>query len=84
MIDESEAERNFHDLQITEWGQQMSDESNIDDFIQQAVNKGYEESIKRAQKRILYKRERYNEKRNKIRVKRKIQRQARKKARGHF
>ena len=79
MIDESEAEMNFHDSQITEWGQQMND-----DFIQQAVNKGYEESIKRAQKRILYKRERYNEKRNKIRVKRKIERQTRKKARGHF
>lgn len=59
-------------------------EHNIDDFIQQAVNRGYEESIKRAQKRILYKRERYNEKRNKIRVKRKIERQARRKARGHF
>lgn len=59
----------------------MSEENNIDDFIQQAVNNGYEESIKRAQKRILYKRERYNEKRNKIRVKRKIERQARKKAR---
>lgn len=62
----------------------MNEENNIDDFIQQAVNKGYEDSIERARRRIIYKRERYNEKRNKIRVKRKIQRQARKKARGHF
>lgn len=61
----------------------MSEEHNIDDFIQQAVNKGYEESLERARKRILYKRSRYNEKVNKIRVKRKIERQARKKARGH-
>lgn len=62
----------------------MTEEHNIDDFIQQAVNKGYEESLERARKRILYKRSRYNEKVNKIRVKRKNERQARKKARGHF
>lgn len=62
----------------------MSKEGNIDDFIQQAVNNGYEDSIERARRRIIYKRERYNEKRNKIRVKRKIERIARKKARGHF
>lgn len=57
---------------------------NIDDFIQQAVNKGYEDSIERARRRIIYKRERINEKHNKLRVKRKIERQARKKARGHL
>lgn len=62
----------------------MNEENNIDDFIQQAVNKGYEESIERARRRIIYKRERINEKRNKIRVKRKIERQARKKARGRI
>ena len=60
----------------------MSEEHTIDDFIQQAVNKGYEESVERARKRIIYKRSRYNEKVNKIRVRRKIERQARKKARG--
>lgn len=62
----------------------MNEENNIDDFIQQAVNKGYEDSIERARRRIIYKRERLNEKRNKIRVKRKIKRQARKKARGRI
>lgn len=46
----------------------------IDDFIQQAVNKGYEESMKRAMKKIQYKRERYNEKVNKIRKARKVER----------
>lgn len=52
-----------------------------EDFIQQAVNKGYEESIARAMKRVKYKQERYNEKANRNRIKRKIERQNRKRAR---
>ena len=52
-----------------------------EDFIQQAVNNGYEESIARAMKRVKYKQERYNEKANRNRIKRKIERQNRKRAR---
>ena len=48
-----------------------------EDFIQQAVNKGYEESIARAMKRVKYKQERYNEKANRNRIKRKIERRNR-------
>ena len=59
----------------------MSDD---EDFIQQAVNAGYEASIKRSMKRVQYKHARYNEKLNKIRAKRKVERRNRKNGRrGH-
>lgn len=58
----------------------MADDK-IDDFIQQAVNKGYEESMKRAMKKIQYKRDRYNEKINKIRKARKAERRNRRNGR---
>lgn len=53
----------------------------LDDFIQQAVNKGYEESMQRAMKRIQFKRERYNEKVNRIRKARKLERRNKRNAR---
>lgn len=53
----------------------------VDDFIQKAVNAGYEESMKRAIKRIKYKRQQFNEKRNKIRKARKLERSNRRKGR---
>lgn len=59
----------------------MTDENKIDDFIQQAVNRGYQQSVERAKKRIAYKMQQANRKRNKLKAKRKIERQNRKKAR---
>ena len=53
----------------------------LDDFIQQAVNKGYEESMLRIAKRVKYKAQLANEKRNKLRKLHKLQRQNRKKGR---
>ena len=53
----------------------------FDDFIQQAVNKGYEESMLRMAKRVKYKAQLANEKRNKLRKLHKMQRQNRKKGR---
>ena len=52
-----------------------------DDFIQDAVNKAFEESLKRQQKRIAYKIQLTNRKRKINKVRRKIERQNRKKAR---
>ena len=59
----------------------MTDENKIDDFIQQAVNRGYQQSVERAKKRIAYRMQQVNRKRNKLKVKRKIERQNRKKGR---
>lgn len=59
----------------------MTDENKIDDFIQQAVNRGYQQSVERAKKRIAYRMQQANCKRNKLKVKRKVERQNRKKAR---
>lgn len=53
----------------------------LDDFIQQAVNKGYEESMLRMAKMVKYKAQLVNEKRNKLRKARKAERQNRKKGR---
>ena len=53
----------------------------LDDFIQQAVNKGYEESMLRMAKRVKYKAQLANEKRNKLRKLHKMQRQNQKKGR---
>ena len=53
----------------------------LDDFIQQAVNNGYEESMLRMAKRVKYKAQLANEKRNKLRKARKAERQNRKKGR---
>lgn len=50
-----------------------------DDFIQQAVNRGYQQSVERAKKRIAYKMQQANCKRNKLKAKRKIERQNRRK-----
>lgn len=57
------------------------EENKLDDFIQQAVNKGYEESMLRMAKRVKYKAQLVNEKRNKLRKLHKMQRQNRKKGR---
>lgn len=51
------------------------------DFIQQAVNNAYEESIKRSFKKLNYRIMLNNKKRNQIKVKRKQERQNRKKGR---
>ena len=52
-----------------------------EDFIQQAVNKGYEESVNRWQKRINYRIAENNRKRNIKKAHRKIERQNRKRGR---
>ena len=57
------------------------EQNKLDDFIQQAVNKGYEESMLRMAKRVKYKAQLSNEKRNKLRKLHKMQRQNRKKGR---
>lgn len=57
----------------------MTDENKIDDFIQQAVNRGYQQSVERAKKRIAYRMQQVNRKRNKLKAKRKIERQNRRK-----
>ena len=49
----------------------------LDDFIQDAVNKGYEQSMTRAIKRVKHKEQIAREKRNKIRKKRKNERKNR-------
>lgn len=54
---------------------------NVDDFIQQAVNKGYEESMLRSAKRLKYKIQLANEKHNKLVKKRKLERKNRKASR---
>lgn len=53
----------------------------VDDFIQQAVNKETEEAIKRWQRKINYKRDKYREKLNKNRKHRKMERYNRKQGR---
>lgn len=53
----------------------------LDDFIQEAVNKGYEESMLRASRRMKYKIQLANEKHNKLRKKRKLERKNRKASR---
>ena len=52
-----------------------------EDFIQQAVNKGYEESMNRWRKRINYRIAENNRKRNIKKTRRKIERQNRRRAR---
>lgn len=52
-----------------------------EDFIQQAVNKGYEESVNRWRKKINYRITENNRLRNIKKTRRKIERQNRKKAR---
>lgn len=59
----------------------MTETDDTKDFIQQAVNKAYEESITRSFKKLNYKRSLYNHKLNLIRSKRKQERQNRRKAR---
>ena len=51
-----------------------------EDFIQQAVNKGYEESVNRWRKRINYRIAEINRKRNIKKAHRKIERQNRRRA----
>ena len=53
----------------------------VDDFIQKAVNAGYQQSMERAIKKIKYKRQRYNERMNKKRKARKLERNNRRKGR---
>lgn len=52
-----------------------------EDFIQQAVNKGYEESVNRWRKKINYRIAENNRLRNIKKTRRKIERQNRKRAR---
>ena len=55
--------------------------SELDDYIQKAVNEGYEQSIKRYQKKIEYKIAQGNRKRKINRKRRKMERYNRKKGR---
>lgn len=59
----------------------MTETDNTKDFIQQAVNNAYEQSIMRMFKKIEHKRTLENKKRNIKIKKRKIERQNRRKAR---
>ena len=54
-----------------------------EDFIQQAVNKGYEESVNRWRKKINYRIAENNRLRNIKKRRRKIERQCKRKARLH-
>ena len=53
----------------------------LDDFIQKAVNQGFEDSVNRYRKKIEYKRMMVNKKLNILKRKRKNERQNRKKGR---
>lgn len=53
----------------------------LEDFIQKAVNKGFEDSVNRYRKKIEYKISQRNKKLNILKRKRKNERQNRKKAR---
>lgn len=53
----------------------------VDDFIQKAVNAGYEASLLRGIKRVKYRRQMYNQYMNKIRKARKLERKNRRKGR---
>lgn len=59
----------------------MSEHDELDDFIQKAVNKGYEESVKRYRRKIDYKISLSNRKRNLNKKKRKQERQNKRKGR---
>lgn len=61
--------------------EKVENTAKVDDFIQKAVNAGYEESMKRAIKRVKYKRQLYNQKLNKIRKARKLERNNKRKGR---
>ena len=56
-------------------------EKQLDDFIQKAVNQGYEESVKRYRRKIDYKISLSNRKRNLNKKKRKQERQNKRKGR---
>ena len=57
------------------------EEKQLDDFIQKAVNQGYEESVKRYRRKIDYKISLSNRKRNLNKKKRKQERQNKRKGR---
>lgn len=59
----------------------MNQHDELDDFIQKAVNKGYEESVKRYRRKIDYKISLSNRKRNLNKKKRKQERQNKRKGR---
>lgn len=59
----------------------MNNEQELDDFIQKAVNQGFEDSVNRYRKKIEYKRMMVNKKLNILKRKRKNERQNRKKGR---
>lgn len=59
----------------------MEESKELDDFIQKAVNQGFEDSVNRYRKKIEYKRMMVNKKLNILKRKRKNERQNRKKAR---
>lgn len=57
----------------------MEESKELDDFIQKAVNQGFEDSVNRYRKKIEYKRMMVNKKLNILKRKRKNERQNRKK-----
>lgn len=59
----------------------MEESKELDDFIQKAVNQGFEDSVNRYRKKIEYKRMMSNKKLNILKRKRKNERQNRKKGR---
>jgi hypothetical protein len=59
----------------------MEESKELDDFIQKAVNQGFEDSVNRYRKKIEYKRMMVNKKLNILKRKRKNERQNRKKGR---
>lgn len=59
----------------------MEESKELDDFIQKAVNQGFEDSVNRYRKKIEYKRMMVNKKLNILKRKRKNERQNRKKPR---
>ena len=59
----------------------MEESKELDDLIQKAVNKGFEDSVNRYRKKIEYKRMMVNKKLNILKRKRKNERQNRKKGR---
>lgn len=59
----------------------MEETKELDDFIQKAVNQGFEDSVNRYRKKIEYKRMIVNKKLNILKRKRKNERQNRKKGR---
>lgn len=56
-------------------------EDKLDDFIQKAVNKGYEDSVNRWKKHIAYKISQANRKKKLNKIKRKQERQNKRKSR---